>query len=86
MNAKMAAMLERPVKHQSFEGVGFRRKGTNWVATVLVSLSVLVVEDDPRVLSATVDALEELGIEDVAMVGVAKGGPKAVATEETPAA
>ncbi len=42
MNAKMAAMLERPVKHQSFEGVGFRRKATNWVATVLVSLSVLV--------------------------------------------
>jgi len=42
MNAKMAAMLERPVKHQSFEGVGLRRKATNWVATVLVSLSVLV--------------------------------------------
>ena len=34
MNAKMAAMLERPVKHQSFEGVGFRRKATNWVATL----------------------------------------------------
>lgn len=42
MNAKMAAMLERPVKHQSFEGVSLRRKVTNWVATVLVSLSVLV--------------------------------------------
>jgi len=42
MNAKMAAMLERPVKHQSFEGVGLRRKVTNWMATVLVSLSVLV--------------------------------------------
>ncbi|TDK84694.1 MULTISPECIES: phosphate ABC transporter permease PstA [Mycolicibacterium] len=38
----MAAMLERPVKHQSFEGVSLRRKVTNWVATVLVSLSVLV--------------------------------------------
>ena len=42
MNAKMAAMLERPVKHQSFEGVGLRRKMTDKLATVLVSLSVLV--------------------------------------------
>ncbi len=42
MNAKMAAMLERPVKHQSFEGVGLRRKVTDKVATVLVSLSLLV--------------------------------------------
>ncbi|OBJ37080.1 phosphate ABC transporter, permease protein PstA [Mycolicibacterium mucogenicum] len=38
----MAAMLERPVKHQSFEGVGLRRKVTDKVATVLVSLSLLV--------------------------------------------
>jgi phosphate transport system permease protein len=42
MNAKMAAMLERPVKHQSFEGVGLRRKVTDNLATVLVSFSVLV--------------------------------------------
>ncbi|MUL76411.1 phosphate ABC transporter permease PstA [Mycolicibacterium sp. CBMA 226] len=42
MNAKTAAMLDRPVKHQSFEGVGLRRKVTDKVATVLVSLSVLV--------------------------------------------
>ncbi|MEN4446857.1 phosphate ABC transporter permease PstA [Mycobacterium sp. SM3041] len=38
----MVAMLERPVKHQSFEGVGLRRKVTDKVATVLVSLSLLV--------------------------------------------
>ncbi len=42
MNAKMAAMLDRPVKHQSFEGVGLRRKVVDNLATVLVSMSVLL--------------------------------------------
>jgi phosphate transport system permease protein len=38
----MTSMLDRPVKVTTFQGVSLRRKVTNNVATVLVTLSVLV--------------------------------------------
>lgn len=38
----MTSTLERPVKAAAFQGVSLRRKLTNHVATVLVTLSVLV--------------------------------------------